>query len=719
MQKIFLAFLFLALLLKAPVSSAAAAIAAATSGFVSAQGDRMVLNGAPFEMMGVNYFPRDFAWTSMTDWDWGAVDLELSLAESIHANTLRVPIHYPYSTGNAQRQKNVLSASAILPAYLQALDHFLALADQHHLKTVFELNDGVWPELWDPQNFGFERAYLTSLVPHFAADPRLAAWDLAPGIDAALLLPAPAGSFGVLAWSTRDNLLTFVRNVSATVRQLDPNHLLGAGVAWPSTAVLLQDYTDILFPQFFGEDYPALLTGTSAGAVEDYAHWTTILTQPDAVLAALQTKIQSIQSQLKRPMPVVLSAFGLTTYQPAGSTPAEQQAVVQAVSHLAYAQPRLAGALAWTLIDFTWPPGASTDRPAANTMDISAELNFGLFGTDYKPKPSADMAAAYFNPVQPLTLQPVPGQSPAGDESLTVLGAFPIPISDGVVTIQVGTTLNNWTDAASAVPANGSFSAAVPLRRGQSGFVRAIWAGDGLYLPATSNPQPFQFTLLKSTLTLSTLPEVILQGTDLTISGRMLPAEAGLTLGLTLTAPGESTQTQPVLTTSGGAFSATFRPAQSGHWVVSFRWEGDADYNTLEQSASFNVAQPALDCSLSADTASPGDQVLLSGFLTPALKDIPISLALNLPDGTIQDDTIQTAVDGSFTYTVVPEAAGAWSINASTPGNIPAYSTSCSGLTFTVQNSLLPYFYIGLVLVGVGIVGTLAGSIFANKRKKE
>jgi hypothetical protein len=722
MQRIILALFLLASLL-APAS--AQAPAAPPAAFVTAQGDRLMLNGALFEVKGVNYFPRDFAFTSLTDWDWSAVGQELSLAESIHSNTVRVPIHYPYSTGNPGRQKDILTTDTVLPAYLQALDRFLALADQHHLKAIFELNDGVWPELWNPQNIRVEQAYLSSLVPHFAADPRLAAWDIAPNIDAEMLLPAPDGSFGALAWSTRDNLVAFVRNVSSYVRQLDPNHLLGAGVTWPSTAVLLQDYTDIIFPQFFGQDYPALLTGPSAGSAEDYADWSAILTRPDAVFAGLQGKIGSIQSQLKRPMPVVLSAFGFSTYQPAGSTPAQQQVVIQAVSRLALVQsrasgvqPRLAGALASTLIDFTWPPRVSTDLPTANTPEFNPELNFGLFGTDYKPKPAADAISSYFNPAQALTLQPVLGQSPAGEESLTVTGSFPIPISDGAVTVQVSSTLDNWKDAASAVPEGGSFSAAVPLTRGQSGFVRAVWAGDGIYLPVTSNSQPFHFDLLKSSLTLSSLPDTILQDTDLTIFGRMLPAESGLTLSLTLTAPGGTTQSQPVITTSGGAFSATFRPAQAGRWVISFRWEGDADYGTLEQSASFNVAQPALDCTISSASASPGDQVVLSGFLTPALKDVPISLTLNLPDGTIQDDTVQTAADGSFTYTVVPEAAGNWTISAEAPGSFSTFSSSCSGLAFTVQTSILPYLYIGLVLVGIVVVGTLAGYIVAVRRKK-
>jgi hypothetical protein len=67
---------------------------------------------------------------------------------------------------------------------------------------------------------------------------------------------------------------------------------------------------------------------------------------------------------------------------------------------------------------------------------------------------------------------------------------------------------------------------------------------------------------------------------------------------------------------------------------------------------------------------------------------------------------------------MVPETAGSWNVAVSTPGLASPYTTSCSGLGFTVQNSLLPFLYIGLVLVGVVIVGTLAGSLIAIKRRK-
>ena len=54
--------------------------------------DGFVLGGSPFVMKGFNYYPRDYGWTSMLDWDWKAVDRELALAASLNANTVRTGI---------------------------------------------------------------------------------------------------------------------------------------------------------------------------------------------------------------------------------------------------------------------------------------------------------------------------------------------------------------------------------------------------------------------------------------------------------------------------------------------------------------------------------------------------------------------------------------------------------------------------------------------------
>jgi len=717
-QKIIPVFLFLALL--AALLPASSAEAAPTPGFVAAEGDHLVLDGAPFVMKGVNYFPRDFAWTSMLDWDWNAVDQELALAETINANTVRTAINYPASTGNPTGQKSHLTANTITSDYTRAVDQFLILADKHHLKVVLCLNDGVWGELWNPASFSAEVSYLKSLIPHYAKDPRIIAWDLQSSIDAAMLLPAPEGASGSLAWSTRDNMVSFLRSTAAAIRQMDSYHLLAVGVAWPSSALLVQGFTDIIFPQLLGSDHPELLTSPKIGSAQQYARWDTALAQPQALASTLTATLTSIQSQLKRPMPLVLSEFGLPTDGTAGSTPALQQAVYEVIGQLAFTQMHLAGALAWTLTDFSWPPKTGAVIPVNVPQMTSAGQNSGLFGVDYKPKPAAAVAGLYFADQPTITLQPVQQAdlaSAAG--TIPISGSFSLPISNGKVTIQTSYNGTSWSDATSTVPIKGLFGAYIQVRHGAKVYVRAAWSGDSSYQAVVSSPISFDYTLLSSSVTLAKLPAVNLMGTDLPFSGTLSPALSGQSISLIFIAPDGSSQVQSVRTNASGSFNLAFKPQQSGDWTLSIRWEGNSDYGTLEKTFKFNVAQAAMDCSLSGTSLAPGDQVTLSGYLSPPLKNVAIALVLNQPDGSTFSDSVQTGADGSFSYMMVPELQGTWGINVSTSENAPLQSDTCSALSFTVQGSIVPGLVTVLIVVGAILLLSVLGSFLTLRKKKK
>jgi hypothetical protein len=133
----------------------------------------------------------------------------------------------------------------------------------------------------DPAHFSVYEKFLEGLMPRFANDTRIAAWDLATDIDASWLPSPPTGAFGLFPWVTKDNMVRFLRNVAQTVRKLDRNHLLTVGFSWPSSSLLVQDFTDFLMPQFLGCDYPNLVNGTVLGQREVYMYgdnwdWTSI-----------------------------------------------------------------------------------------------------------------------------------------------------------------------------------------------------------------------------------------------------------------------------------------------------------------------------------------------------------------------------------------------------------------------------------------------------------
>lgn len=377
------------------------------AGFVYAEADQLMLDGAPFLMKGFNYYPRDYGWTSMADWDWEAVDREFALAASLHANTIRTGISWQYTTGNINNRWNIYTHHSITPESFEAIDHLLELADKHGLKIVLWIADGFYFELSDPHHYSVMEAHLQELIPKYANDPRLAAWDLMTDIDGAMLQPIPDGCFGALPSCTKGNMLIFLQNMAATIRELDSNHLITVGFSWPSSSILTQGFTDFISPQFLGGDHPELLEGDRIGEMEDYGRWSDLLADRVVAVERIEQKVRWLQSQLDHPMPIVLSEFGWFTAAPDSSLEL-QEAVYEGVLEVALLRTGLAGVLNWALTDFIWPPKAYTNIPLNAPMSTPAEKSFGIYDLDYLPKPAAEVAKAYYAAAPTISLQTHP-----------------------------------------------------------------------------------------------------------------------------------------------------------------------------------------------------------------------------------------------------------------------------------------------------------------------
>ena len=147
-------------------------------------------------LVGSNYIPATASnelemWQQDT-FDPKRIDLELSWAESIGLNTMRVFLHDLVWQQDAK-------------AFTRRIDTFLQIASKHHIKPIFVLFDSCWdpaPHLgpqsppvpgvhnsrWvqspgaaaldDPAQYPRLEAYVKGVVKAFAHDQRVLAWDV-------------------------------------------------------------------------------------------------------------------------------------------------------------------------------------------------------------------------------------------------------------------------------------------------------------------------------------------------------------------------------------------------------------------------------------------------------------------------------------------------------------------------------------------------------------
>ena len=374
-----------------------------SSGLVYAEGERLMVDGHPFLMKGFNYLPRDYGWTALADWDWEEVDAELALAKEYGANTIRTGFDYPYTSGDLYLE-HPFTEYKFAQENLEAIDKFVSLCDRHGLRAVLYIGGGPWGLGWDPANYWIIERRLQAMIPLFAGDPRIAAWDLCTDIDGTMLQgPARGGAYGTDPRATRENMVTLLCRMADTIRTLDPQHLLTVGYCWLSSSLLTQDCTDFLMPQFLGADAPNVLAADEEGVWEFYDEgWECYAADPEKGVDILADKIGFPKERLHRPMPIVLAEYGMASRGGEGFSEARQKTVYEAVLETAFLRAEIAGALSWVLTDFNWPPKGTTISWPQGLPET--ERSFGAFGLDYQPKPAAEVARAYYADHPEITL---------------------------------------------------------------------------------------------------------------------------------------------------------------------------------------------------------------------------------------------------------------------------------------------------------------------------
>ena len=355
--------------------------------FVRIQGDSFVVNEQPFVMHGFNYSPRDYAWSAMTDWDWGEVDQELALAQDLGGNTIRVVIDYGFSTGHPNENwtsGDLTRASHPTPDYLAAMDRLLTIANQHGIRVVFSLFDFMpgWAFI-DQAQYGPATTYATDLVSHFANDSRIAAWDILNEGD---MFPEKFST------TSLSSVLNFYAAMSAAIRAADHQHLVTADFGNIDRAYLSQEFVDYVSFHYYADQ------------------------------ARLPQAIDDLRGKLRKPMPIVAGELGAPSAGNQWASLSAHTVALGAYLDSTLQARNLAGALVWTLVDHNRPRTANT---RAGQME---PLDFGIFNRNLEPKPSADIVRRYFsgqcaaNRRIELHFPPVSAASAVGDSRSLAIG---------------------------------------------------------------------------------------------------------------------------------------------------------------------------------------------------------------------------------------------------------------------------------------------------------
>lgn len=308
------------------------------SRFISVAGDQLQFNGQPFNVKGVNYYPRQAPWQRfLAEADPVQMAAELDLIKQAGFNTLRIFLWYePLFT--CQPEDAIPNEAAFAK-----IDALLELAAERDLKLIVTLNDlpdlTFRPLYTDFAHYDNQTVYIVRRYRH---DPNILAWDVRNEGD----LEYGAESKDDARFSQVE-VIDWLAHISQLVRDHDPDHLVTAG--WWGDPTPTAPYVDFL----------------------SFHHWTDN--------NRLQRRLDEYRQAAAKPL--LLEEIGYDTLATSAKEQRDKEQEVGATLGRALRlveRENLAGWVVWTAFDFTPATGQPENR----------EHFFGLWRTDLSPKPA-------------------------------------------------------------------------------------------------------------------------------------------------------------------------------------------------------------------------------------------------------------------------------------------------------------------------------------------
>jgi len=345
-----------------------------TSSFIQAVGGQLVFQGRPIQIKGVNYYAQWRPWKeTWTGWDGPQVERELRQGrEQLGINVVRVLV--PYNFSQSKDGDGIVTSKQI--GRLREMAQIAGNLDMRLIVTLFDFYEsfpGAGSET-EKKNL----AYLRALVPQFAEDDRIFAWDVHNEPDHYPL------------WKDGDpqKVLRWLGRMADEVHALAPRQLVTVGM---------------------GKAPNLWVPGPDGRRVIDYSDVVSMHTYDAGTVAQ---DLDQLRAQTAKP--IIIEEFGWPTGPGCMENYSETTQVRLYQAVLSAAKDRAAGVVAWTLRDYDAGP---TDR-----WDTFEE-HFGLFRPDGGLKPAAALLQAIaVTPLPSATVTSVPLTSlqphlPDGDDA--------------------------------------------------------------------------------------------------------------------------------------------------------------------------------------------------------------------------------------------------------------------------------------------------------------
>jgi endonuclease YncB( thermonuclease family) len=247
---------------------------------------------------------------------------------------------------------------------------------------------------------------------------------------------------------------------------------------------------------------------------------------------------------------------------------------------------------------------------------------------------------------------------------------------------------------------------------------QATWPGDPMYADASSTIVSLTVTKLPSTITCNASTTTITIGDNVTLRGEVLPIRPGIDVTLQYQIESGWFDIQSVVTDAQGQYMYLWTPSAGETYQIRAICSEDNTYTgavSAIQSLTVEKRSVTITCTVPPVDVEIGNDVSVSGAISPAIPDVPVTLQYTAPNASIITCIVTTSSDGSFADTLHPDAAGGWNVGALWTGDA-IYDEAVS--TFVAITVIEASVQISPLVIGIPIVLiVLAGIVIIMRRR--
>ena len=130
-------------------------------------------------------------------------------------------------------------------------------------------------------------------------------------------------------------------------------------------------------------------------------------------------------------------------------------------------------------------------------------------------------------------------------------------------------------------------------------------------------------------------------------------------------------------------------------------------------------ASSSITCAVSPLKIKQGENIQVSGSLSPPRSAATVTLTLERPDGSMSTNTVATGSEGVFSYTYAPDVEGIWKVVSSWDGDENHLGAASPPFSFIVEKTKPAQTPIDLVYFSIlGFIILMTVALVILKRRK-